>query len=50
MIYYYVVIDKLIKHFSFLHSINQRKLAMYITLNVLADYKLLFNVEICDEV
>ena len=50
VIYNYVVIDKLIKHHHFfLHSLNQRKLAMHITLNVLADYKLLFNVDICDE-
>ena len=45
----YVVIDKLIKDDSFLHSLNQRKLAMHITLNVLADYELLFNVDTCDE-
>ena len=40
---------KLIKHHFFLHSVNQRKLAMHITLNVLADYQLLFNVDTCDE-
>ena len=45
----YVVIDKLIKDHSFLHSLNQRKLAMHITLNVLADNELLFNVNTCDE-
>ena len=45
----YVVIDKLIKHYSFLYSENQRKLGMHITLNVLADYELLFNVDTCDE-
>ena len=49
MIYNYEVIDKLIKHHSFLHSVNQRKLAMHITLNVLADYELLFNVDTCDK-
>lgn len=46
---YYVVIDKLIKNHSFLHSVNQRKIAMRITLNVLADYELLFDVDTCDE-
>lgn len=45
----YVVIDKLIKNHSFLHSVNQRKLAMHITLNVLADDELLFDVDTCDE-
>ena len=34
ILYNYVVIDKLIKHHSFLHLVNQRKLAMHITLNV----------------
>ena len=47
--YNYVVIDKLIKHHSFLHSVNQRKLAMHITLDVLADYEIFLNVETCDE-
>ena len=45
----YVVIDKLIKHHSFLHSVNQRKLAMHIILNILADYELLFDVNTCDK-
>ena len=49
VIYNYVVIDWLIKHHYFLHSVNQRKLTMHITLNVLADYELLFNVDTCDE-
>ena len=31
------------------HSRNQRKLAMHIALNVLADYELLFDVDTCDE-
>ena len=37
------------KHYSFLHAVNQRKLAMHITFNILADYELLFDVDICDE-
>ena len=49
VLYNYVVIGKLIKDYSFLHSENQRKLAMHLTLNVLADYELLFNVDSCDE-
>ena len=49
VLYNYVVIDKLIKNNYFLHTLNQRKLAMYITLNVLADNELLFNVDTCDE-
>ena len=49
MTYNYVVIDKVIKIHSFLRSVNQKKLAMHITLNVWADNELLFNVEICDE-
>ena len=44
VIYDYVVIDKLIKHNYFLHSVNQRKLALI----VLVDYQLL-NVDSCDE-
>ena len=28
VIFHYVVIDKVIKHHSFLHSVNQRKLAI----------------------
>ena len=39
----------MIKNNSFFHSVNQRKLAMHITLNVLADNELLFNVDTCDE-
>ena len=49
VLYNYVVIGKLIKNHSFLHSVNQRKLAMHITLNILADHELLFNVDTCDE-
>ena len=49
VLYNYVAIDKSIKNDSFLHSLKQRKLAMHITLNVLADYELLFNVDTCDE-
>ena len=49
VLYNFVVIDKLEKNHSFLHSVNQRKLAMHIILNVLADYELLFNVDTCDE-
>ena len=43
----YVIIDMLIKYHFFLHSENQRKLVMHITLNILADYEFLFNVDIC---
>ena len=49
VLYNYVVIDKLIKNNSFFHSMNQRKLAMHISLNILADNELLFNVDTCDE-
>ena len=49
VLYNYVVIDNLIKNNSFLHSLNQRKLAMHITLNVFADNELLFNVDTCDD-
>ena len=38
------------KYYFFLHFVNQKKLAMHITLDVLADYELLFNVDIYDEV
>ena len=48
VIYNVVVIDILIKHDSFLHSVNQRKLAMHITLNVFEDYELLFKLDTCD--
>ena len=49
VLYNYVVIDKFIKDDYFLHSLNQRKLAMHITLNVFADNGLLFNVDTCEE-
>ena len=49
VLFNYVVIDKLIKNNSFLYSLNQRKLAMHITLNALADNELLFNVDTCDK-
>ena len=49
VLYNYIVIIKLIKNHCFLHSVNQRKLAMHITLNVSADYELRFNVDTCDE-
>ena len=49
VMYNYAVIDKLVKHHFFLHSVNQRKLAMHISLNILADCELLFNVDTCDE-
>ena len=49
VIYNHVVIDKLMKHSFFRHSVNQKKLAMHITLNILTDYELLFNVDTCDE-
>ena len=44
--YVVIVIDK---NNSFLRSLNPRKLAMHITLNVLADNELFFNVDTCDE-
>ena len=37
------------KNHSLLHSVNQIKLAMHITLNVMVDYEFLFNVDTCDE-
>ena len=49
VLYKCVVMGKLIKNLSFLHSITQKKLSMHIALNVLADYELLFNVDTCDE-
>ena len=49
ILYNSVLIDKLIKNNSFLHSLKQGKLAMHITLNVLADNELLFNVDTCDD-
>ena len=49
VLYNYVVIDKLSKDYSFLHSVNQRKLAIHLTLNVLTDYEFLFNVDTSDE-
>lgn len=49
VLYNYIVINKLTKCDSFLHSIHQRKLAMYITLNILADQNRLFHVDSCDE-
>ena len=32
VLYNYIIINKLVKFLCFLHSINQRKLTMYITL------------------
>ena len=43
--YNYIVINKLVKNPSFLHSMNQRKFSMYITLDVLANNELLFHVD-----
>ena len=45
VLYYYIVINKLVKNPSFLHSMNQRKLSKYITLDVLANDELLFHVD-----
>ena len=45
----YIVINKLVKNPFFLHSMNQRKLSMYITLDVLANDELLFHVDSCGE-
>ena len=41
VLYNYIVINKLIKNPFFLHSMNLRKLSMYITLDVLANDELL---------
>ena len=49
VLYNYIIINKLVKNPSFLHSINQRKLSMYITLEVLANDELLFHVNSCGE-
>ena len=49
VLYNYIVINKLVKNPSFLHSINQRKLSMYITFDVLAIDELLFHVDSCSE-
>ena len=49
VLYNYIIINKLVKNPSFLHSINQRKLSMYITLDVLANDELLFHVDPCGE-
>ena len=49
VLYNYIVINKLIKNPSFLHSMNQRKLSMYITLDVLANGEFLFHVDSCSE-
>ena len=45
VLYNYIVINKLEKNPSFLHLMNQRKLSMYITLDVLANDELLFHVD-----
>ena len=49
VLYNYIVIYKLVKNPSFLHSLNQRKLSMYIILDVLANDELLFHVNSCAE-
>ena len=49
VLYNYIIINKLVKNPSFLHSINQRKLSMYITLDVLDNDELLFHVDSCGE-
>ena len=49
VLYNYAVIEKLIKNDAFLQSVNQRKLAMRITLNVLTGDEPLFNFDTCDE-
>ena len=46
----YVVVVKLIKNYSFLHSVTQRKSAMHITLNDVTDCEFLFNIDSCNEV
>ena len=48
VLYNYTVINKLVKN-PYLHSMNQRKLSMYITLDVLAKDELLFHVNSCSE-
>ena len=49
VLYNYIIINILVKSPSFLHSINQRKLSMYITLDVLANDELFFHVDSCGE-
>ena len=49
VLYNYIVINKLVKNPSFLHSMNQRKLSMYITMDVLANDELLFHVDSCGD-
>ena len=49
VLYNYIVINELVKNPSFLHSMNQRKLSMYITMDVLANDELLFHVDSCGE-
>ena len=49
VLYNYIIINKLVKNPSFLHSMNQRKLSIYITLDVLANDELLFHVDSCGE-
>ena len=49
VLYNYIVINKLVKNPSLLHSLNQRKLSMHITLDVLANDELLFHVNSCGE-
>ena len=49
VLYNYIVINKLVKNPSFLHSMNQRKLSMYITLDIFAYDELLFHVDSCNE-
>ena len=47
--YNYVVTNKPVKNPSFLLSINQRKLSMHITLDVLANDEFLFHVDSCGD-
>ena len=48
VLYNYIVINKLVKN-PFLHSMNQRKLSMYITMDALVNDELLFHVDSCVE-
>ena len=49
VLYNYILIGKLIKDYSFLNSVNQRKSAMHIKLDVLVDYEPLFQIDTCEE-
>ena len=49
ILYNYVVINKLTKDASFLRVENHRKIAMHITLDILAESDFLFHIDTCDE-